>query len=354
MSATAAAQTKRQTMGSVSGRWRLGLSLALLTCLFWATLPVALRVSLEVMDPWTLTWFRFACAAVFTLLLLGARGQLRQFSGLGQSRWLWLVLAAIGLIGNYLLYVLGLKFTTPANAQLLIQSAPLMLALGSVYFFKESIAKGQIVGFCAIAIGLLLFASEQRTSATQASHYGLGFLLIFLAAISWAVYALVQKRLLGRLSSQQIMLAMYAVASISLLPLANFSVFAKIDAFHAWAIAYCALNTIGAYGAFAEAMAHWDASRVSAVLACTPILTVVFVSLLAPLMPEHLSPERIGLLGWIGAAFVVGGSICASLLKNPNLLKSRRTGDTANKSRRTGDTANKSRRSGDTENKSKR
>jgi drug/metabolite transporter (DMT)-like permease len=315
MSASEAVQATRPISGVVSGRWRLGLTLALLTCLFWATLPVALKVSLEVLDPWTLTWFRFACACGFTLVLLGARGQLRQFAGLGQSRWLWLALAALGLVGNYLLYVLGLKFTTPANAQLLIQSAPLMLALGSVFFFKESMGKGQIVGFCAIAVGLLMFAGEQQTSATQASRYGLGFVLIFLAAISWAVYALVQKRLLGSLSSQQIMLVMYAMASISLLPLADFSVFAKIDAFHAWAIAYCALNTIGAYGAFAEAMAHWDASRVSAVLACTPILTVAFVSLLAPLMPEHLSPERIGVLGWIGAAFVVGGSICASLLK---------------------------------------
>jgi drug/metabolite transporter (DMT)-like permease len=300
---------------TISTRWRLGLALALLTCLFWATLPVALKVSLEVMDAGTLTWFRFACACVFTLVLLGFRGQLSGFAGLGQARWWWLLLAAAGLIGNYLLYLLGLQFTTPANAQLLIQSAPLMLALGSAIFFRESISRGQIAGFLAIALGLLFFASEQQTIATQASNYGLGFLLIFFAAVSWAVYALVQKRLLSRLTSQQIMMVMYAVAMISLLPLADFSVFVKIDFFHGLAIAYCAINTIGAYGAFAEAMAHWDASRVSAVLACTPVLTVGFISLLAPIMPEHLDPERIGSLGWLGAACVVGGSMCASLLK---------------------------------------
>lgn len=299
-----------------TGRWKLGLTLALLTCGFWATLPVALKVSMEVLDPLTLTWFRFLCAALFTLILLTWRKQLGSYQMLTRASQGLLLLAALGLIGNYLLYVLGLKYTTPANAQLLIQSAPLMLALGSVVFFKERINAGQIAGFAAIAIGLLLFAFEQRSRATHAENYRFGFGLILLAAISWAGYALWQKKLLAVLSSQQIMLVIYVISAIALWPWADFSRFAQVDAFHAWAIAYCAFNTIGAYGAFAEAMAHWDASRVSAVLACTPIMTVMFVGLVAPMFPEHLNPERIGMMGWIGAAAVVLGSVCASLLKS--------------------------------------
>jgi drug/metabolite transporter (DMT)-like permease len=298
------------------GNWRLGLSLALLTCLFWATLPVALKVSLEVLDPMTLTWFRFLCACLFTGVLLAARSQLAGFKGLSALHWGLLVAAALGLIGNYVLYVLGLKFTTPANAQLLIQSAPLMLAVGSIVMLKEKVSRGQLAGFSAIALGLAVFASEQQHQATGASRYGYGFMLIFFAAISWAVYALIQKVLLARLASQQIMWVMYCIAAVVLLPFAQPAAIFKLDSVHAWAVAYCAINTIGAYGAFAEAMAHWDASRVSAVLAMTPILTVSFVAILAPLWPAHLSPERIGTLGWIGAALVVGGSICASLLKN--------------------------------------
>jgi drug/metabolite transporter (DMT)-like permease len=307
---------------ALSGRWRLGLALALLTCIFWATLPVALKVSLEVLDPMTLTWFRFLCAVIFTAILLATRGQFQGFAELGRTRWLLLVIAAVGLIGNYVLYLLGLKYTTPANAQLLIQSAPLMLALGSIVMLKEKISAGQMAGFIAIALGLLLFASEQSSKAVAATHYRRGFVLIFFAAISWAIYALIQKRLLGRLSSQQIMLVMYAAAAVVLLPFAHPMTLFKVDGTHAWAIAYCAINTIGAYGAFAEAMAHWEASRVSAVLAITPIMTVVFVSLLAPFIPTHLTPERIGVLGWCGAACVVGGSICASLLKNSAPLAS--------------------------------
>ncbi len=300
---------------ATSGRWRLGLGLALLTCLFWATLPAALKISLEVVEPMTLTWFRFFCAFVFTALLLAARGQMAGFRDLGRLRWQLLLLAAIGLIGNYVLFLLGLKYTTPANAQLLIQSAPLMLAIGSIILFKESVSRGQIGGFLAIALGLSVFALEQREKSVAAASYAFGATLIFIAAVSWVVYALIQKKLLARLASQQIMLVMYFVATLALLPFAHFSNFAHIDSMHWWAIGYCAINTIGAYGAFAEAFVHWEASRVSAVLALTPMMTVTVIGVLAPLMPTHLTPERIGFWGWLGAGLVVSGSILAALLK---------------------------------------
>lgn len=301
-------------------RWRLGLMLALLTCMFWATLPVALKVSLEVLDPLTLTWFRFVCAFALTLAWLALRGQLGIFARLSRSTWAWLGLAAAGLIGNYVLYLLGLKFTTPANAQLLIQSAPLLLALGSIYFFGERIGAGQVLGFIAIAIGLVVFATEQGQSAS-ASHYGLGAGLIVIAAITWVAYALVQKRLHGVVKPQQLLLVVYAAASLVLWPVAQPSKLLVLDQGHALAVAYCALNTVGAYGAFSEAMANWEASRVSAVLALTPVLTVGFVALMAPLLPGQLNPEQIGVLGWCGALLVLAGSLSASLLK-----RSERTG----------------------------
>ena len=51
------------SLHQASGRWKLGLALALLTAACWATLPVALKVTLEQVDPLTLTWFRFLLAA---------------------------------------------------------------------------------------------------------------------------------------------------------------------------------------------------------------------------------------------------------------------------------------------------
>ncbi len=299
---------------SPSGRWRLGLGLAVATALCWATLPVALKLSLEVVDAFTLTWFRFLFAALALGGFMAWRGQLGQFRGLGKVHYALLALAAIGLIGNYLGYLLGLDHTTPANAQLLIQLAPVLMAVGGVVVFKERLNAAQYVGYLAVATGLGLFFIEQRARAPQASTYATGAWLIGAAAASWAIYALAQKQLLQRLDSQAVMLVIYVVASIVLLPLASPARLAGIDTLHWFAIVFCAVNTIAAYGAFAEALAHWEASRVSAILALTPLLTVACVSAFAAFFPQLLAPERIGTWGWIGAIVVVLGSTAVSLL----------------------------------------
>ena len=129
-----------------SGQWKLGLMLALVTAACWATLPVALKLSLQVIDPLTLTWFRFAFAAVFMLIWLGRKRQLAPIAALGGRHRVLLVAATVLLVGNYVGYILGAQYTTPGNAQLLIQLAPLLMAVGGVLIFKEHFLPGQWLG----------------------------------------------------------------------------------------------------------------------------------------------------------------------------------------------------------------
>jgi drug/metabolite transporter (DMT)-like permease len=297
-----------------SGRWRLGLLLAIATALMWATLPVALKLALEQLDAYTLTWFRFLVAFGLLGAWMGWHGQFGQYRGLARAAFVLLAIAALGLIGNYVGYILGLARTTPGNAQLLIQLAPLLMALGGVLVFKERLGPLQWLGYAAVLGGLLLFFNEQRGRAIEAAGYTLGGWLIVAAAAAWAVYALAQKQLLRRLSSQAVLLVIYGAAAWLLLPTAEPARLLALDGWHWAAVLYCALNTVIAYGAFAEAMAHWEVSKVSAILATTPLLTVAVVTLLAAFVPGLVAPERIGVMGWIGALAVVAGSAAVSLL----------------------------------------
>jgi drug/metabolite transporter (DMT)-like permease len=56
-------------MHVTSGRWRLGLSLAVVTALLWGTLPLALKVALQQIDGITITWCRFTVSAIVLLAL---------------------------------------------------------------------------------------------------------------------------------------------------------------------------------------------------------------------------------------------------------------------------------------------
>ena len=306
------------TLHRASGHWRLGLSLTLFTALCWATLPIVLKIVLNVLDPITLTWFRFLVAALFTAAWLRLRGGLRGpalgFGGLGRRGWWMLLVAALMLVGNYVFYLLGVKYTTPANAQLMIQLAPLLMALGGIWVFGERFRASQWLGLAVLVAGMALFFADQLLAASRAPGYVLGASLVVVAAIVWAVYALLQKQLLVRLTSTQVLLVIYVIASVALLPFANPAALWQLDATHWWLLLFCAFNTIGAYGAFAEALAHWEASRVSAVIATTPLLCIAAAAAVAALWPQWLAPERITPLGWVGAALVVAGSAAASLL----------------------------------------
>ena len=301
------------TLHTVSGRWRLGLLLAFLTAALWATLPVALKLILRDLDALTVTWFRFAFATVGLGLWLAWRGRLAPLRQLRGRHWALLLVAGLMLIGNYVFYLWGLDYTTAANAQLLIQLAPLLMAIGGIVVFKEHFTTAQWVGLALVACGLLLFFNDQRAQVDSPPQYALGAGFIVLAALVWAIYALLQKQLLQYLGSQTILCCMYLLATCLLLPMADLAALRGLSAAAWWALLYCALNTLGAYGAFAEALAHWEASRVSVVLALTPLLTLATVELLHGIVPEWVTPERIGLVGVVGALLVVSGSIVTSV-----------------------------------------
>ena len=300
------------SLHQASGRWQLGLLLALVTAACWATLPVALKITLEQVDPYTLTWFRFVLAAAVMLGWLAARRGLGGFATLDRKRWWLLLLAALCLIGNYVFYLLGVQQTTPANAQLLIQLAPLLMALGGIFVFRERFNGWQWTGLAIITGGLALFFRDQLD--VGAAGYLAGSALVIIAAVVWAAYALLQKQLLVRLSSPAILLFIFAVASLVLLPVATPSVLLRLDGLHWALLLYCALNTLVAYGAFAEALAHWEASRVSAILATTPLLCLGTVAAVHAVWPTSIASEQVTTLGYVGAALVVLGSAATSLM----------------------------------------
>jgi drug/metabolite transporter (DMT)-like permease len=301
-------------MHTTSGRWQFGLALALTTAVCWGLLPIALKITLAGMDAWTLTWYRFAAAAVALGAFLAWRRRLPLRTLLDRrGAWLYAV-ALLGLVGNYVSYLVALELTTPTVAQILIQLAPLFLLFGGLIVFRERFAPLQWLGFLVLVAGLGVFFHDRLPEVfALETKLGLGVAIMLFSATAWAVYALAQKQLLTRLASEQILFLLYLGAVPLLLMPAHPAEVVALDGLQLGMLAFCCANTVIAYGCFAEALEHWEVSRVSAVVTLAPVFTVLGVHAAGWLWPTVAPPEALS--GWnlLGAAMVVGGSMATAL-----------------------------------------
>jgi len=225
-----------------------------------------------------------------------------------------MLIAITGICANYLLYLIGLQLTSPSIAQVVIQLAPLLVILGGIVLFREKMNRTQALGVAVVIIGLLVFFNERLPELFSAEGAnGKGVLIIIVAAIVWAAYALAQKQLLKVYSSQAIMLMLYSLATLVFLAPSHVTSITSLSSL-GWAmLIFCSANTLIAYGCFAEALQQWQASRVSAVLAMAPLITLFTITLIGWLAPEIALDDHIDGLSILGALMVVlGSAACAT------------------------------------------
>lgn len=299
-----------------SGRSGLGLALAAITVSLWSVLPIGLKIALGGLDAMTLTWIRFTTAALFLGVLLRMRASLPRPASLRPRHWLLLAVAALGLAGNYGFYALGLHYTNAGTSQVVIQIAPMLFTLGGIFVFRERFAATQWLGLAVLVAGLGIFSAEQvahLVAGLDRYYKGLAFLVA--GAVTWAAYGLAQKQLLERLGSPQIMLCLYVAGALIFAPLASPRALLTIDGVQFAALAFCTANMLLSYATFSEALAHVEASRVSAVLAAVPLGTLAAVHAASTFAPSVFAPEPVTGRALAGAAMVVGGSLLAALGK---------------------------------------
>jgi drug/metabolite transporter (DMT)-like permease len=306
-----------------------GLTLAMVTAIMWGILPLALKSVLLLMDAYTITWYRFLFAAFFVGILLSVKNKIPNSALKSPSRMKQLLFAAILLSLNYILYLISLHYIPAETAQMLIQMAPFFMLLGSVLILKEHFSRGQMLGSLVLVSGLVLFFNQQfiNNVGLDNSNFLMGFVIIFGAAVTWAAYAIIQKKLLGFYSSNQIMWCIYLLSTVFFLPLASPLQITTLDNTALLLLLFCCANTLIAYGTFAKSLEYLPTAKVSATLAVTPLLTVIFATIAELIWPTNFQAQHLNILAYIGAGLVVCGSMLTALgdrivnRKNINALK---------------------------------
>ncbi len=301
-------------MHTTSGRWRLGLALSLNTAILWGILPIALKVLLESLDAYTITWFRYLVAALMLSAFVLRKKRRWEKLTMKNSVMFLLIAASVALSLNYITYLIGLNYLSPGTATVVIQLAPVFLLIGSLTIFKERFSALQWGGFGLLLCGMLLFFNDRlQELVSQFSSYTAGVMLIVVSAVFWAIYALSQKQLLRTFPSDAIMLCVYSAGALIFFPLAEPSSLTQLNTGHFVLLLFCAVNTLLAYGSFAEALNHWEASRISMVLATIPLITLAGVKISSLVFPYHVTPENLNVLSITGAFLVVAGSVLCTI-----------------------------------------
>jgi drug/metabolite transporter (DMT)-like permease len=292
----------------MTNRFR-GILYAATTAVLFAVLGIVLKYSLRFADAGTIIFVRFVVAFFAQFLVLRLTGAV-SVRGLLRPPYL-AVLAGLFLAGNYLGYMKGLEYTSPGNAQILIQLAPLMLALIGVFGFKEHIDRVQKFGMVIALTGLAFYYRDQisNLSASDTPAYNLGNIWILFSAFCWAAWGAAQKWLGHRMSAQVVNLFVYLVAGICSLSVVKWSDFENFDLYISSLMIILGLSTVLAYATIGEALKLIPVHQVSLIIILNPILTLVLIELSVQLGWNWAPAGNISALGYLGAVLFLSGVI---------------------------------------------
>lgn len=279
----------------------------MVTTLLWGFLPIILKIALNQFSAGTIACFRFFFAFIVLYLILSVKGS--QPSGFLKKPPLLGILAGASLAANYFGMTESVNLSSPSNAAVLIQLAPVILVIVGVAFFKERVKWEQFSGFVIAALGFSLFYIDQLGNVKDIELYSSATVYIVFAAVVWVLYISCQKILSRSYSAQMLNLLVYGVAALALVAKVQWTEFSGIG-WQGWTLlVVLGINTLLAYGALAEAVKYIPLTVISPVITLNPLITLSAMLVLPQFTAGILVPETIGTGGYIGAVIAVTGVV---------------------------------------------
>jgi len=173
---------------------RIGVVLVV-TLFLWASAFVGIRVAIEHYSPGALALFRFLVASLLLTSYMVATG--RGASVRQATRSDWLGFAALGLTGVFIYHVAlnaGERTVSAGAASLLVNTTPVFTVLLAAMFLKDLLGRRGTLGMAIAFAG----AGLVSIGTNGGLRLEMGAIFVLIAAVSQAVYFIVQKDMLER------------------------------------------------------------------------------------------------------------------------------------------------------------
>ncbi len=219
-----------------------------------------------------------------------------------------------GLCGGSIYYIgenTALQYTLVTNVSLLVTLSPIITVLLTKMMYKtEQLSKGFIVGSIIAFIGVacVIFNSSFNIEVKP-----LGDLLSIFAAVSFAIYCIVVKKLNARYDTLFISRKIFFYGVVTALPFLTFQDHFMDFAILKEPVVWMHILFLGvvcsmlAFILWNEAINKLGASRASNYLYFSPLITLI--------ASVWLLNENVSIVGYIGCALTIGGVIVSEKVK---------------------------------------
>jgi len=277
----------------------------LLIVLIWAGSFIFIRIGLKDFPPITLAFLRFAAASLLLLIFyLFNKNKEKQFN----LKFTFLKLNVLALTGVSLLYIFqfySLKFISASIGSIIINLTTIFMVLFSVLFLNEKLNKRKVLGILIAFIGVSTLVSNGWEKINFSSTQFLGCILMLGAALCWAVYSILTKKVLEFNSNLTITLITFLLGTAYLFSAAfilenPFEAIFKASKIGWLSVFYLAfLSSALAYFLWNKILIKNEVSKVGAILYIIPIPTIIF--------EYFLLREAVTTVTLIGAFLVIVG-----------------------------------------------
>ncbi len=262
---------------------------------------LAAKRALGELSPWELALVRFSLAGLFYAALVArARPAIPRRDLLG--------LAALGLVAiplNQGLFLQGMALTTPGHGALLYALTPIFVFLLARWRLGERASAPKVAGIATAFAGVVVVLLGRGALGGAGAAAGLlGDLLILLAVVAWAVFAVGGKVYAERYGVRAMTGLAISFGSLAYLPfglaLSERAAFERLSPGGWGAVAYLVVVTsIAAYLLYYWAMRRAEASRVAVWSNLQPFFTTALAWLMygEPITGTSLAGGALVLLG---------------------------------------------------------
>ena len=191
----------------------------ILTVIIWGFSFLSIKVSLRVFPPMTLALTRFIMASVLLFLFIKWKEPRVR---LAREDWPLMFLAGVVGVTCYFYFENnGVKLITASSASIIIATIPIFSLIADAIVYKTTLTPWKIFCVFLSVCGVYLVVAVEHPKL-QLAGSGLGYLMMFGAALAWVFYCIATKPLFKKYSQLAIVYYQTLFGTVAFIPFALF------------------------------------------------------------------------------------------------------------------------------------